>query len=137
MYRKDYLQRKIDELGKALAKILAELKTLKEQQQADEVIEATLIELLEQVNIDLEAALTTPNEELLKSLVRDKEYSNEQLKYLADIIYEYATYTNDDANRREGLQKALTLYEHIVATETETLHFEMLQRIKGIKGEIS
>ena len=88
MYRRDYLVKQFEEFGKVLGIILG-LKREGNLSQLNEMISeaaqkyaATEIDYVESI----------PDELLLKTLIEEKKLTDEQLKMLADLLFEKAEY---------------------------------------------
>lgn len=136
MEQRDYLQKQIDQLGRVLGKLLADLIGLKNQGEVSEGIEITSQKLKDELDLDLEDLINMPADELLPSLQLKNSFSKEGLEKLADILLIIAddTYNRQDNKERSKsfYFKSLNIYEHLEKTET-TYSFERHYKIEKIK----
>lgn len=135
MEQRDYLQKQIDQLGRALGKLLADLIGLKNQGEVSEGIEITSQKLKDELDLDLESLINMPTDEFLPSLQLKKNFNKEGLEKLADILLIIAdeTYIKQEKEKSKGFYfKSLNIYEHLEKTET-TYSFERHYKIERIK----
>jgi hypothetical protein len=134
MPQEDYIKREIDKLGKLLAKALADLLGLKSKGKLPEGIEAANVILQSELELDLNALLSIPENELLTVLSR-KKLSNVHLEYIADVLFESADGGIDDLSLAK-YSRALIIYKAITDQEINysiNRHFK-IDAIRAISG---
>jgi hypothetical protein len=87
MEQEDYLKRQIDQLGRVLGKILADLTGLRSQGATGIGLEAADYALKEELGFDLSALASIPKENFIQTLQEVKYFSNENLDNLAGIMF--------------------------------------------------
>lgn len=116
MQQQDYLQRQIEELGRVLGKILADLVGLKTQGKVGEGIEVTDEALNGKLDLDLATLTAVPANELIDALADHNPLYKKQLEPLASLAFELATgfdVQGASAPATAWYEKALVLYEHL------------------------
>ena len=88
MYRRDYLVRQFEEFGKVLAMILGLKKDENFPELLDQIEEASEKFTSTEINY----AEILDDDKLLDTLLVTKKLNDEQLKMLADLLYEKAEY---------------------------------------------
>ena len=139
MEQEDYLKRQIDQLGRVLGKILADLIGLKTQGQASSSIEATDQALKNELGLNLNDLTSIPPVELINILQADKKLSTEIVEELAEILFLIAEdiEQNSKANKKkqEFYERSLILYEYADTSGT-TYSFDRHLKIANIKNLI-
>lgn len=135
MVYRDYLKKQIDELGRVLGKLLADLMTLKTQGKTEQGIEIVNKTLKTEFDLDIYKIMSLPKEEIIEKL--EKITSDYRLiGVYADIIYELLDGLNyEKAKKVELLKKILALYEYI-EKKSSTFSFENHTKIEMIKKEL-
>ena len=126
MYRRDYLVRQFEEFGKVLAMLLGLKKEgdfpelLKQIEEASKRFTATEINFAE----------TLEDNKLLDVLIVTKNMNDEQLKMLADLLYEKAEYhlkaqriQSFEADAMNCYKKAYSIY--LFLKERATLPYSL------------
>ena len=135
MIRRDYLQRQIDQLGKAMGKLLSDMMNLKEQGKTSLAIETVSQTLHTAVDYDLEALLEIPEENFLDKMRNDKKMKRYHIDTLADILYESAAAYEDldFPEKAEALfRRAKILFEYLNETDT-TYSFVRYTKVEKIQ----
>ena len=137
MEQRDYLKKQIDQAGKVLEKMLADLLGFKSQAQLTERVEATRKALHDQLDIDTEALMNIPSVDLLQILEIEKKLSKENMGKLADIWLLMA----DREQMKSKLQatiyeKCLTIYEYLEKVENSA-SFDRHLKIIRIKNALT
>jgi hypothetical protein len=130
--QQDYIRRQIDQLGRVLGKVLADLLGLKGQGKLTDGVEITDQILKTELDLDLQKLINIPNDNFINVLKEDKGFNNGHLDTLAQVLYLLAD-TKDDSNRRAVYEKCLLIYEYL-ETEEHVYSFERQSRIERIKG---
>ncbi|MEM9023850.1 MAG: hypothetical protein AAGB22_08905 [Bacteroidota bacterium] len=111
MEQQDYLQRQIEQLGRVLGKILANLAGLKNQGNVSEGLAIAAEALNSELDIDLDALAAVPTDALVKTLTEQHNIHQQHLDKIADLFFEFA-----EGFYQEGAhQKAVNLYEKTMA----------------------
>ena len=133
--RKDYLKKQIDQLGRVLGKMLADLLGLKQQGQVSEGLQMVDETMQKALSLNLISMIAVSPRELVDWLKREHQFQPEHLEPMADILYESAEgfLLQKDTQTAHALwERALAIYEHLEATET-TFSLERHYRIEEIK----
>lgn len=133
--RRDYLKKQIDQLGRVLGKMLADLLGLKQQGQVNEGLQLVNETMQKVLSLNLISLVAVSPKELVGWLQREHQFKPEHLETMAHILYEAAEgflLQNDTETAKALWERALALYEHLEASES-TFSFERHQRIEAIK----
>ncbi|ANH81625.1 hypothetical protein A8C56_12120 [Niabella ginsenosidivorans] len=131
----DHLERQIDQLGRVLGKILSGLIGLKGKGQVANGIELTNQTLKGELDLDIQKLLDIPLDDFINTLKTKKEFSNENLEKLADILLLIAD-DSQDKDRKKLYEKCLTIYEYLERGE-DIYSLERQWKIKRIKKFLS
>lgn len=114
----DYLKKQIDQVTKALGKMLSALLGLKDQGKINEGIEATDQSLKQTLDFDLEGLTAIPTDAFIRTLQEKKKFSNEDFDRLAEIFLLIADELDEPDNKKsiDLYNKCLMIYEHLNAT---------------------
>lgn len=134
MEQEDYLQRQIDQLGRVLGKLLSNLLALKNKGQTSIGIEIADQTLKQQLDLNIQEIIDIKTADLIKILKAEKNFTNEYLAQLAEILYVLAD-DSPDNNKKRIYVKCLTIYEYLENTE-KTYSFDRQMRIKQIKSAL-
>jgi len=141
MERQDYLKKQIDQLGKVLGKILADLIGLKNQGKASEGIEIAAQELESELDLDIEELIEIPTDKLAETLITKYSMKNEHIDRFADILFELSEgFEFQDSNKKADYlyKKSLALYEYLNNTGTVysfDRHFK-IEKIKNLLNKV-
>jgi hypothetical protein len=136
MEQQDYLKRQIDQLGKVLGKILADLVGLKNQGQASEAIEITDQALKNQLDFDIDELINLPADKFIEKLTKNSKLSNEQIETLNDVFFELAEGIEQNGHSSKAitlLEKILSLYDYLDKTGT-IYPFDRSLKIEKVKS---
>ena len=131
MEQKDYFQRQIDQLGKALAQVISQL--LKTGYSGDSSQKMDVIDqvLKDSINFDMKLLNERDNDSFIDYLLNDLQISNNNFEYLAETILIYA---NENSNN-DLYTKALLLFQFVQENSTD-YSFEREMKISEIKGKL-
>lgn len=113
----DRLKKQIDQLGKALARILSDLLELKAQGRFDDGIEITNQTLKTELGLDLEKLTSIEPDDIINVLKTEKGVSNDSLSQLADLLLLIADETEAGDNMNL-YQNCLVIYEYLEKNES-------------------
>lgn len=128
----DRFKKQIDQLGKVLGRILADLLDIKTQENSVADLEPFYASLKSEVDLDVEEMLDIPAESLPEKLVAEKQYSLSDLELLADIFYHLDNGT-DETRRTELLERAVAIYEYVQGHE-HAFSMERMNKISRIRN---
>jgi hypothetical protein len=111
MEQEDRLKKQIDQLGKVLGKILADLMRIKNQGNASIGIDSIFVAFKTELDLNLEEIIEWPADELIEKLKTEKGFTPLHLELLADILYNLED-GSDPARQYDCLERALTIYEY-------------------------
>ena len=114
MHNRDLLMRQFEEFGKFLATILG----YKQQQDFIEVSKLISEGALKYIGVSIKEVEELEPENLISSLTQEKKLSDEQLKMLADLLYENGINNlngdlNSYSNTLMNFTKAQMLYSFV------------------------
>jgi hypothetical protein len=114
MHKRDLLLRQFEEFGKFLATILG----YKQQQDFIEVSKLISEGALKYIGVSIKGVEELEPEKLISSLTQEKKLTDEQLKMLADLLYENGVNNlngdlNSDSNTLINFTKAQMLYNFV------------------------
>jgi len=139
MQQEDWLIRQINQLGRVLGKILADLLGLKAQGLVSEGIEAAEQALKNELDLNIDDLNSISTERFIKTLQEGKKLSDDDFDKLADIfllIAEELDESGADNDKKEKLyKKALTIYEYVDKTGS-TYSFDRHSKIEKIKNAL-
>jgi hypothetical protein len=136
MEQRDYLQKIIDQLGRVLGKILADLAGLVNEGKVSDGIEITNQALKNALDLDINELIELPSYKLLDTLVNKKKLSNENIEVIANILLLIAdnlSEENDILKRKNFYEKCLLLFDYI-SQNTSTYSFDRHIKIEKIKN---
>ncbi len=124
MIRKDYIQRYFDELAKVLAAVLQ----LKENQKPIEAEEKINDFSTDYLGVSFEEILSIEKESLITFLIKNKEFTITHFKLLEDLLYHKYLINSSDDNL-----KNITLEVLKYTSENDTDYsFERMDRMDQI-----
>jgi len=117
MGQEDYLKRQIDQLGKVLGKLLADLIGLGPKGQTTERIARTNHVFKKELNLDIEKLMVIPPDKMVDRLKETKKLSFDHLDKIADIFFLLAESCDEKDIYREKrkyfYQLSGLIYEHL------------------------
>jgi hypothetical protein len=116
MQQSDYLLRQIEQLGRVLGKILADLLGLKNQGEAHAPFDFASAAFLNELDMDLPALLALPESEWIPALTALPNWNESHLETFADILLELAEGLDSRGERERAetlYPRALLLYRYL------------------------
>lgn len=117
MGQEDYLKRQLDQLGRVLSKMLTGLLGLKDKTTPDNEIDQVNQELKAELGFTFDEFARLENEELIRILEIEKQFSNTHFEKLADLFLFIAD-NSDNIRGKQFYEKSLLLYKHLEETES-------------------
>lgn len=130
MEKRDYLKRQIDQLAMVLEKLFTDLLGLKNSGQLNTGLDITNQVLRTELDIDIYELLDMPAENFIDILTTQKNFTNESLDTLAEILLLIADSRQDD--NKKIYEKCLAIYVHLEKTE-KTYNLDRQLKINRIK----
>ncbi len=121
MEYRDYLKRQIEEAGRVLARIMADLTGFKNQGKVNEGIENVQLTLKSELDLDLDHLMSISSGELIDELADNEKLQEENFDQLADLLTEMADglmWQNQTEKAKDLYEKILILYQHLDQTAT-------------------
>jgi hypothetical protein len=135
MEKRDYLMVQIEQMGQALASMLAYLLGLKGTVKGGLSIEEMQQTYKDKLDLPLELMLDTPSNDLVKTLSGRDKYLEPHLDKVADILIETAHLydsSGDKVNAMNLYRKALVILEHLQA-DGNAFSMDGMMKITDIK----
>ena len=134
MHKRDLLMRQFEEFGKFLATILG----YKQQQDFIEVSKLISEGALKYIGVSIKEVEELEPENLISSLTQEKKLTDEQLKMLADLLYENGVNNlngdlNSDSNTLINFTKAQMLYNFVNLNGTLPYSLDTHYKLEAIK----
>lgn len=138
MFNQDFIMRQIQQMTQVLNKILTQVLNLKKTENQTETLNYLNKEFIEEVGFDIDEILAIQTEAELISFIKKTGFNAENLNILADILFEVADQSLEDANKTEVSIKLfsmnLEIYEYIEKSENiysidRNLKISMLKNI--------
>jgi len=130
MPQEDKIKREIDRIGLVLAKLLS---MLLHKDYPDNATVDIATQLRSALDIDLNIFLFLNKGDDIHFLVSERQFSIENLRSLANLIYDLAHKTNNDETRQKLLSKSLNIYEYVSANNHGTMFLDVEYRLKQMK----
>ena len=123
MHKRDYLVKQFEEFGKVMAVLLG-LKRDGKYPELSSLIDDSTIKY---TCIEIDFVESLKDNELIFILTQEKKLSDEQLKMLADLLFEkgeyYASYNSTQEVQTNCYQKAYLIY--LFLKENATLNYSL------------
>ena len=135
MHKRDYLVKQFEEFSKVIAILLGLKRDGKFSELSDLIHES----VNKYTALEIDYVESLPNEILISTLTDEKKLNDEQLKMLADLLYEKAEYYAVSLNEVRAIncyKKAYNVYyflkEHATLTYSLDMHYklEILEKMK-------
>jgi hypothetical protein len=134
--QEDFIKRQIDQLGRALEKILSGLMRLKVRGQTSQGIESVSQDLKTELGLNLEDLTLIPTESFLTTLLDTRKFSDNNFEQLAEIMFLIAEELNtrniDVSKMKQLYERALVIFEILDQTST-TYSYDRHSKIEKIK----
>ena len=137
MIQRDFIKRQLEELGRAIGKVISEILKLKEQGKLDEGIVMTQKTLEGTFDLDFENVLSIPSDNIVETLIKEKKYSSVHLNYLGDVLFTCAELFEQKGEKKKSkelYQRVLIIFNYIDQTE-KTFSLERNNKIEKIKSK--
>ena len=130
MLKRDYLIKQFEEFGKVIGVLLG----LKREGNLSELNDAIKKASQKFTSIEIDYVEGIPDELLLKTLIEEKKLSDDQLKMLADLLFEKAEYylrnSSPEAQLNNCYKKAYLIYLFLKENATLTYSLDMHYKLE-------
>lgn len=136
MIQRDFIKRQLEELGRAIGKIISDILKLKELGKVDEGIVIAQETLESTFDLDIENLLSLPLNNFVETLIKEKKYSSVHLNYLGDVLLitaELYEQKGEKQRSKELYQRVLIIFNYVDQTE-KTFSLERNNKIEKIKN---
>ena len=138
MFRKDFLEKQLEELGLVIAKLIGDFLDVKQEISFSRGTEKVNEALQTEFNISLEEIQAIDKDKLIEHLTQTKQLKTGTLNLLADLLFATATFIENSENpgpAKDLFSKTLLLYDH-VNKEQKTFSEARQQKINTLKSKI-
>jgi hypothetical protein len=139
MQQEDYLKRQIDQLGRALGKILADLLGSGSGGKSFDGMESANHALMGELGMDIKDLTIIPIEKFIQTLQENTKFSHDNLDKLAEIFFllaeEHDMQGKDPKEKRNFYQRSLTIYNYL-DNNSLTYSFVRHLRMEQIKSAL-
>jgi len=135
MEQRDYLMRQIEQAGRALAKVMADLTGLKNQGKVHEGIEQAEQSLQDELDLSIEKMTGIPLDQFIHTLKEKEHMFAENFEQTADLLVEIAEGYRQQGSLEKSralYQRALVLYEYVEEAGS-SFSFNRHSRMQKIK----
>jgi len=131
MYQEDYLLRQINQLARALGKLLFDFLGIKNIGQIEDFYETANETLKAEIDYNLTELLNIPNDQFVTILIRKEGFNHANLDTLAELFFEMGLQLSE-IEALKYFEKALTLYLYL-ENHDSTYSFERREKIEEIQ----
>ena len=133
--QRDYLMIQIEQLGKVLGKILADLLGIRSFEKSDQY-DIVKEQLYSELDLNMDELIFRNNEEFMK-IISEKLVNNIMLyEKFSDILSKAGDFYNvDSAKRKQYYSKSLLLLQEIVS-QTQTFSVDLHTKISSLEAKI-
>lgn len=138
MFKKDYIEKQLEQLALAIAKVISQITNTKLQGKPDSGITIADEFLRTEFDVGLAKLAAMDNEHLIEHLTKNKNLISGKLNFLADLLFETAELyeKSEKQNIAKSLyQKTLIIYNYVNETE-KTFSENRQEKIRTIKFKI-
>jgi phosphatidate phosphatase PAH1 len=138
MFRKDYIQKLLEQLSIAIAKVIVNVNKANEDGNTSEALEISDSALQSEFDLELNDLIALHPEETIGFLTEQKQLIPGKLNLLADLLFATTNAYEKSGNNiiaKNLLKKTLLLYEYVNLTEKTFLQSRQ-QNINTIKTRL-
>lgn len=107
----DYILREIDKIGKIIEALLLKMGVLKKSNSGESLYEATKIELLEKLDLDIDNLLEEDN--FVDILIEEYEFNGDNLEKFAELLFDFVAASKDNPPRAKFITNITTIYKYL------------------------
>lgn len=136
MHKRDYLVKQFEEFAKVIAILLG----LKKENKFSEISELINESVLKYTSTEIKYIEDLQDEELIETLTDNKKLSDEQLKILADLVFEKGNYYSSVlSTQHESIncyKKSLLIYTFLKSHATLNYSLDMHYKIEILSNMV-
>ena len=136
MIQRDFIKRQLEELGRAIAKVISDMQKLKVAGNVNDGIRLAQETLKSTFDLDMENLQSLPIDKFTETLITEKNLSIVHLNYLGNLLCataEMFDQKKDTAKAKKLYQKALAIF-HYVDHNERTFSVERNNKIEAIES---
>ena len=134
MQRQDYIIKQIDQLGKVLSKLLADVLGLKHYlkiTEADSIVNSVFEK---ELGFNFDAFLAIKDAECITFLIFNK-FDLASMEELANLFFEIGTSSTEKEKQTNCFSKAKIIYNYL-NTERKTFSFDFMTKLNAMENQI-
>ncbi len=134
MQRQDYIINQIDQLGKVLSKLLADVLGLKHDlkiTEADSIVNSVFEK---ELGFNFDAFLAIKDAECITFLIFNK-FDLASMEELANLFFEIGTSSTEKEKQTNCFSKAKIIYNYL-NTERKTFSFDFMTKLNAMENQI-
>jgi len=138
MVQRDFIKRQLEELGRAIAKVITDILKLKEEGNVNDGIKMAEETLKNIFDLEAEHIRSIPLDNFIEILIKEKKIIPAQLSYLADLLFataELYELKNEKMKSENLYQRVLKIFNYVNQTE-KTFSLERNNKIEKIKNNL-
>jgi hypothetical protein len=131
----DYLKKQIDQMGRVLGKLLADLLGLKSEGNILEANDMVLEVFTKDIGFDFDEIIQTKPDELVNFLVEKKKFVDAHIEHIANILFELGMEKKFPAEKKIYYSRANVLFSFLNTTRS-TFSFDLMMKMNRMKEEL-
>jgi hypothetical protein len=131
----DYFKKQMDQMGRVLGKLLADLLGLKSEGNILEANDIVLEVFTKDIGFDFDEIIQTKPEELVSLLVEKKKFVDAHIEDIANILFELGMEKKFPAEKEIYYSRANALFTFLNTTRS-TFSFDLMLKMNRIKEEL-
>lgn len=135
MQQRDIIKDEIEQLGRALGKLIANFLGMKTEGDISEAIKVTNTDLLSELNVDIKKLIQL-NEHELDDYIESINFTDLHLDQLANYLFEVGLYEKSVRGSSQKWFEAAMRLLLIVGDKSDTITFARIDLIKNIECEL-
>jgi len=136
MIKREFIKRQLEELGRAISKVITEMQKFKELGKVDEAFGIAQETLKNTFDFDIENILCIPDDKFIEIVIKDEKFSAAHLNYMGDLLYataELFIQKRETEKAKILFQKVLSVF-HFVDNNEKTFSLERNNKIESIEN---
>jgi hypothetical protein len=134
LQRQDYIIKQIDQLGKVLSKLLADVLGLKHDlkiTEADSIVNSVFEK---ELGFNFDAFLAIKDAEFITFLIFNK-FDLASMEEIANLFFEIGTSSTEKEKQTNCFSKAKIIYNYL-NTERKTFSFDFMTKLNAMENQI-
>ncbi len=134
MPKEDYIEKHLNQMSRALGKVLFNAMGDSNEGQIKLSVELLEQKIEEVLDLPFEKTIELNNDEFISELINKRDFNEDNFQKLADLLFQLALMNQSQNNQEKSVRlfkKCLALYLQVDKTST-VFSFERNQRVKMI-----